>query len=129
MAAASPAAVVMSASEMPGATTARLAEPVRPISSNAFMIPTTVPNRPMNGAALPVVARNENPRSSRRPSRLLDHDTLRESIRRWGSVSVTGPPLVRASRRSSLYAPRNTAESGLRSRSLAAEYASSSEPA
>ena len=36
---------------------------------NEVMIPQTVPKRPMNGAALPVVARKPRPRSRRRVSR------------------------------------------------------------
>ena len=65
-----PMAVAISASAMPGATTARLAEPARPMPSKALMMPTTVPKSPMKGAALPVVARNDKPRSRRSPSRL-----------------------------------------------------------
>ena len=57
MAAASPAAVATSASEIPGATTARLAEPLWPIPLKEFMIPHTVPNKPMNGVVFPVVAK------------------------------------------------------------------------
>jgi hypothetical protein len=121
MAANRPTAVAISASAMPGATTARLADPARPMPSKALMMPTTVPNSPMKGAALPVVARKEKPRSRRSPSRLLDQLTLRASSTRCGSVSVTGPPLLRARRRSSLYAARKTAASGLLSRSFAAE--------
>ena len=49
--------MAMSASAMPGATTARLAEPWDPMAWKELMIPTTVPNRPMNGPALAVVAR------------------------------------------------------------------------
>ena len=52
-----PAAVAMSASEMPGATTARLAEPCWPMPWKAAMMPQTVPKRPMKGVALAVVAR------------------------------------------------------------------------
>ena len=55
--AAKPAAVAMSASEMPGATTASVAEPLAPMPRNAVIIPQTVPNSPMKGQALPVVAR------------------------------------------------------------------------
>src|SRR5262245_36438109 len=42
----------MSASEMPGATTARFADPIRPMSPKASMMPQTVPKRPMKGATL-----------------------------------------------------------------------------
>jgi hypothetical protein len=58
IAAARPKAVATSAPEMPGATTARLADPCWPIAWKEFMIPTTVPSRPMKGPALAVVARN-----------------------------------------------------------------------
>src|SRR5580765_4149702 len=55
MAATRPMAVATSASAMPGATVARLAAPFAPMLRNEFMMPHTVPNRPMNGAALAVV--------------------------------------------------------------------------
>ena len=58
MAAKSPAAVAISASAMPGPTVARFVEPVRPMRWNVIRIPHTVPNRPMNGATLAIVARN-----------------------------------------------------------------------
>ena len=58
MAAKRPAAVAMSASAMPGATTARSVEPWAPMFEKADMMPQTVPNRPMNGVMLAVVARN-----------------------------------------------------------------------
>ena len=69
MAANRPTAVAISASAMPGATTARLAEPARPMLWKASMMPITVPKRPMKGAELPVVARKESPRSRRSASR------------------------------------------------------------
>ena len=50
-----PIAVATSASAMPGATVARLAAPFDPMLRNEFMMPHTVPKRPMNGAALAVV--------------------------------------------------------------------------
>src|SRR5437867_3309254 len=86
MAAARPGAVVMSASEMPGATNARLAEPVRPISSNAFMIPQTVPKRPMKGVTLAVVARKLTRRSSRVASTVAARASARESESRLLTV-------------------------------------------
>ena len=43
-------AVASSASAMPGATTARLVDFEPAIAWNEVMMPTTVPNRPMNGA-------------------------------------------------------------------------------
>ena len=62
MAAARPTAVANSASAIPGATTARLVSFVCAIAVNEFMMPQTVPKRPMNGAADPSVARNGRPR-------------------------------------------------------------------
>jgi len=59
MAAIRPIAVAISASDMPGATTARLADPFAPMPLNEFIMPHTVPKRPINGVVLPVVARNE----------------------------------------------------------------------
>ena len=57
MAATSPAAVAMSASAIPGATTASEADPTLPIPMKEFMIPHTVPKRPIKGVVDPVVAR------------------------------------------------------------------------
>ena len=65
MAAASPTAVAMSASAMPGATAWMLDDVVLDRPMNAVMMPHTVPNSPTNGAVLAVVARNVRPRSSR----------------------------------------------------------------
>jgi len=87
---------------MPGATTARLAEPDAPICWNEFMMPTTVPNRPTNGPELAIVARNESPRSSRwtsspriQPSRLTTPST-------WSRVTRACPPCSFSSRASSV---------------------------
>ena len=41
---------------MPGATTARFDDPTAPIAWKAVMMPHTVPNSPMNGVMLAVVA-------------------------------------------------------------------------
>ena len=46
---------------MPGATTARLVLCWRAISSKAFLIPQTVPNKPTNGAVDPTVAKKYKP--------------------------------------------------------------------
>ena len=54
IAATRPMAVAISASAMPGATTASEAEPVFPMPSKAVMMPHTVPNRPINGDVDPV---------------------------------------------------------------------------
>ena len=64
MAAARPKAVAMSASAIGVPTTPRLVEPVCPMLRNAVMIPQTVPNSPMNGATLAVVASSGSRRSS-----------------------------------------------------------------
>ena len=71
MAATRPIAVVMSASEMPGATARRLAAPAVPSCWNASMMPHTVPNRPMNGDTVAVVASKFMLRSSRVSSSLM----------------------------------------------------------
>ena len=56
-----PRAVAMSASAIPPDTAVTPPEPVAAIPSKAWMIPTTVPNRPMNGAVDPIVARPPSP--------------------------------------------------------------------
>src|SRR3954470_2826050 len=58
IAATRPIAVAMSASAMPGATVATDADFMAPMARKEFMMPHTVPKRPMKGAAEPVVARN-----------------------------------------------------------------------
>ncbi len=68
MAAARPAAVAMSASAMPGATTPIDVEPLAPIPWKAPITPQTVPKSPMNGVVLPVVARKVKARSRRATS-------------------------------------------------------------
>ena len=60
IAAAKPIAVVIKASAMPGATAARLADPVCAILVNEFIIPQTVPNNPINGPVDPVEAKIVN---------------------------------------------------------------------
>ena len=50
-------AVAIKASEIPGATTDRLATPVAPMPWKEFIIPQTVPKRPTKGAVAPVVAK------------------------------------------------------------------------
>src|SRR5450755_969522 len=67
MAAKSPAAVVMRASETPGATARKVAAPAVPSPWKASMIPRTVPKRPMKGVTAPVVA-SQGRRLSRRVS-------------------------------------------------------------
>src|SRR5512133_1598645 len=63
-----PPAVVMSASEIPAATTANPPCPVFDISPKADMIPSTVPKSPTNGAVAPTVARIQSARRSRHAS-------------------------------------------------------------
>ena len=62
-----PAAVVISASEMPGATARKVAAPAVPSPWKASMMPQTVPNSPINGVTAPVVA-SQGSRLSRRVS-------------------------------------------------------------
>src|SRR3546814_561998 len=64
-----PRAVANSALAMPGATTARLVFFAAAIEVKAFMMPHTVPNRPMKGAAEPTEARKVMWRSRRSISR------------------------------------------------------------
>src|SRR2546428_223211 len=66
MAVNSPAAVVISASAMPGATTRKLAAPAVPSPEKASITPHTVPKSPMKGVTDPVVA------SQGHPARLRD---------------------------------------------------------
>src|ERR1700694_5357221 len=68
MAAKRPAAVVTSASAMPGATARRLAAPALPRPEEATMMPQTVPKSPINGVTEPVVASQDMPFSTRRTS-------------------------------------------------------------
>jgi hypothetical protein len=81
-----PMAVVTRASEIPGATMARLDEPVRPMSPNASMMPQTVPKRPMNGVTLAVVARKLRRRSRRVTSTPAARASERESDSRLRTV-------------------------------------------
>ncbi len=65
-----PPAVVMSASEMAGATTAKPLWPVMPIWRKEPRIPTTVPKRPTKGITAPSVASTQSgERSAWIPSR------------------------------------------------------------
>ena len=56
IATARPSAVEIRASEIPAATTEKPPVPIIAIDWNALRIPTTVPNKPMNGAEAPEVA-------------------------------------------------------------------------
>src|ERR1700674_5673586 len=68
MAANNPAAVVINASAIPGATARKLAEPASPSPANASITPHTVQNNPMNGETEPVVASHDIHFSSLRTS-------------------------------------------------------------
>ena len=56
-----PMAVVTSASAIPAETAAIPPEPVWAMPENALTMPMTVPNRPMNGAVVAMVARLATP--------------------------------------------------------------------
>src|SRR3984893_17750643 len=68
MAVTKPAAVVKSASEMPGATARRLAAPAVASPEKASMIPEIFPKRPLNGDTDLVVSSQDMPFSARRTS-------------------------------------------------------------
>ena len=80
--------MVIRASEMPGATTARFAEPMRPMSPKASMMPQTVPKSPMKGVTLAVVARKLRRRSSRVTSTPAARASERESDSRLRTVGL-----------------------------------------
>src|SRR5580693_6767620 len=65
IAAANPAAVVIKASEIPGATARSVAAPAVPNPWNASIMPQTVPNNPMKGVTEPVMASHGTLRSRR----------------------------------------------------------------
>ena len=71
---------------MPGATTPRFVEPVWPIPWNAAMIPHTVPNSPMYGVMLAVVARNVTRFSSLLTSTAAARKSARSSACRLRKV-------------------------------------------
>ena len=79
MAANRPTAVAISASEMPGPTARRLVLPCWPRSRNARMMPSTVPNSPMNGVTDAVVASQFMLRSSLASSSLMPSCRVRSS--------------------------------------------------
>ena len=61
IAATNPKAVANKASAIPGATTARLVFCDIPMAVKLFIIPHTVPNKPINGAVDPTEARKLSP--------------------------------------------------------------------
>ena len=73
---------------MPGATTAMLVLLAAAIPAKLRMIPHTVPNSPINGAAEPNVARNGS-RASRRRISLLSVKRIARSIRSRRSAAVS----------------------------------------
>ena len=83
-----PIAVANSASAMWGPTVSRVALPLSAIDWNATMMPMTVPNRPMNGAADAVVARNGVPDSSRVVSSVCALRSARTMLSRLPSASA-----------------------------------------
>jgi hypothetical protein len=117
-----PASVAMRASEIPGATTARVADPRAPIPLKVSMIPQTVPNRPMKGLALPVVARNPRAVSifvvSELQARFIARSTLSIAAMSptglpasWPSLPVPPPRTALVSLASSVYPARKTSAS------------------
>ncbi len=90
MAAAKPAAVAMSASAIPGATPPILADPFIPMARKECMMPQTVPNNPMKGVVLPVVAKKSNPADNRVISRLMA--LFRTRLMPFMSLDVSGSP-------------------------------------
>ena len=90
MAANRPAAVAISASAMPGATTPRLVEPTLAMRWNDVMIPHTVPNSPMNGVMLAVVASSGSRRSSLATSTAAARSSARSTAGRLFKVGRPG---------------------------------------
>src|SRR3954469_22882536 len=76
---------------MPGATTPRLDDPCAPICWNEFMMPQTVPNRPMNGVMLAVVARNGRRASSFVISTVVARSSARSTASRL--LRIGRPPV------------------------------------
>ena len=92
MAAKSPSPVASKASAIPGATTAKLVFCCSAISIKAFIIPHTVPNKPIKGAVDPIVARIVNPDCRSSASR-----TTATSIER--SIRACAPAIITPSDR------------------------------
>ena len=76
---------------MPGATTLRLVDPCTPMFWNAKMMPHTVPNSPMNGVMLAVVARNGTRFSSLLTSALVARSSARSTASRLLKVGRGAP--------------------------------------
>ena len=92
MAATRPKAVASRASAMPGATTARLVVCVFEMPMKLFMMPQTVPKRPMKGAVAPIVPRMPVPRLINRPARA----SIRSMQRRGAFLDAVGVEIGRA---------------------------------
>ena len=71
MAARRPNAVANKASAIPGATTAKEVFLEAAIAENEFIIPHTVPNKPIKGATDPIEARNVIPLYSQTITRVI----------------------------------------------------------
>ena len=78
--------MAISASAIPGPTRRRLDEPVALMLWNELMIPHTVPNSPMNGVMLAVVARNGTRLSSFVISTVVARSSARSTASRLFSV-------------------------------------------
>ena len=101
MAAARPMAVANRASAMAGATVVRLVLPAAAMLSKAFMMPHTVPNRPMKGEAVATTDSTPRPFSIFWLSRAMTESSARSirAISMFPCVSVMAPR-ARASRQS-----------------------------
>ncbi len=82
----------MSASAIPGATTPRLVDPTLAMRWNDVMMPQTVPNSPMNGVMLAVVARMDIRRSSLETSTVAARSSARSTELRLFKVGRAGAP-------------------------------------
>ena len=77
MAAARPMAVANRASAMAGATVVRLVLPASAMAPKAFMMPQTVPNRPMKGEEVATTDSTPSPSSTFWLSRAMTESRLR----------------------------------------------------
>src|SRR6185312_10555958 len=91
MAATNPAAVMISASEIPGATARRVAAPAVPRPWKASMMPHTVPNSPTKGVTAPVIASHGRLRSKR-----VSSSEFAICMARWMASGLLTMPLATA---------------------------------
>ena len=96
IAAARPAAVLIRASEIPGATATIDVEPVVPMARKDCMMPQTVPKSPMNGQAEAVVARKVMYLVSRETSAVIARSSARSTPEMFLMRSFPPPPAVTA---------------------------------